>query len=522
MSEEGSLRFRLSAMMFLQYISLGAWAVTLATFLLSSPLKGGLAFSPQQVSWIYSTLAIGGILTPLLVGLLADRLFAAEKLLGVLHLIGTGQLVGIAWWCEERLPKIQEVYCKIAEQESVLGVSYLQAVGKTPVDPQIQESLRQAAERIRERPELQSVIAETFQPLFVGMLLYCLGYLITITLTNVICMRHLPRASENFGRVRMYGTVAWIVVGIIVEVLLNPISVQPFWFAAAASLLMAWFSFWALPHTPPSGHGRSIRDALGLSAFGMFRERSFCILVGCSLALSVLQQFYSVYANKFLNDLGALRPAAIQTLAQVGEVACMALFSWAMVRLGMRTMMLIGMIAWILRNALFATLSLPWVVAVALPLHGLAYTFYFLVLTVYIDRKAPPHLRASSQGITTFLTMGAGTLVGNALSAYVVRWQTIGEQVQWANVWMIPTLGALVVLALFAWFFRCETESVVAGAIENRESSESPRTPCLIVERALVIAEKDAAPRTAIMPSQTKLVNRLEWQPTTRSVPATG
>jgi nucleoside transporter len=240
-----------------------------------------------------------------------------------------------------------------------------------------------------------------------------------------------------------------MVAGFAVELGMRAVSPAPLWLAAAGSAVLGIYSLVALPHTPPSGRGRSLGDALGLPAFALFRDRSFAALIACGVALAVLQQFYNVFANPFLRDLEVPRPALVMTVAQVSEVLCMLSFPFAVARWGLRGMMLIGLVGWALRNGVFATGSVAAVVALGLPLHGVAYSYFFIVLALYVDRVAPPHLRASAQGMLTFLVVGIGSWAGNALSGAVVEAQRFGDAVTWGKVWLVPTVGSVVVTAAF-------------------------------------------------------------------------
>ena len=206
--EPAPLRARLSVMMFGQYLILGAWAVPLASYLLETPDRGGLGFSPSQTSWIYSTVAIAGLSAPLLLGLLADRLFAAQRLLGFLHLVGAAVLFAAARFC--------------SEQQTVL---------RTATDP--------------------AVNRWTFAVLMALMLANAFVLILTLALCNVTGFRNLREPKKSYGGVRLFGTISWIVVNVAIDVLGDPLSAQPLYVAAAGSLFMGVYSF-TLPHTPPT------------------------------------------------------------------------------------------------------------------------------------------------------------------------------------------------------------------------------------------------------------------------------
>jgi hypothetical protein len=247
--------------------------------------------------------------------------------------------------------------------------------------------------------------------------------------------------------------VSWIVVNVAIDLLGDPLSAQPLYVAAAGSLFMGVYSF-TLPHTPPARMGKGIAEAVGLPALKMFRDPSFRVLIASALCLSAVQQFYGVYANPFLRDLGAAKPTALQTLAQVSEVVCLLAFPLVLARYGFKITLAIGVLGWVVRNALFATGWLPVIAAVGLPLHGMCFAFFFLVSNVYVDRHAPPHLRASAQGIFTFTVAGVGTLLGNYFSAQVLEAHRADDVVSWAWFWLVPAATAAAVLAFFLAGFR--------------------------------------------------------------------
>lgn len=462
-------RARLSWMMFGQYLIMGCWAVTLGTFMMSPPTKGGLNFPPSYAGWIYSTLAFAAIITPIFTGLLADRLFNAEKLLGITHILGAGLLLGAAWWCHDQQPKIEEAYRSAAAVEVVDGMPVLEKekqLGPTANNREVSEALQRVnvAAPVRERIDV------AFVPLFGLWFGYSLCCIFSITMCNVVAFRNLRDPKHSFGRVRLFGTVGWIVAGLLLGTLLNPVSAAPLFFAAGLSALFGLYCF-SLPNTAPSGMAKSLGDAFGLPALSLFREVPFRVLIVSALLISAVQQFYVIYANRFLTELQSPSPAAVQTLAQVAEIFCLLFFPVVINRLGFKGAMAVGILGWVVRNGLFATGSLALVVGFALPLHGLSYACFFLVASMYVDRKAPLHLRASAQGILTFVAAGAGTLLGNWLSANVVEMQTTGDRVDWTNVWLVPAAISAVVLLMFLIFFK-----TVAEQQPILESEEIP--PC--------------------------------------------
>src|SRR5262245_1616026 len=400
--ESCPIRARLALMMFGQYVVLGAWVVPLATYLLARPDDGGLGFTPAQTAWIYSTTALVGLFSSLLLGLLADRLFAAQRLLGVLHLAGAGILFAAGRFCS-------------AQQEALRS-------GDAP--------------------------GSAFPVLMALMVANAFVTMLTLALCNVTGFRNLREPKKSFGSVRMYGTLGWIAVNLGIDLFGTAVSAQPLFVAAAESAVMGLYCF-TLPHTPPSRVGHGWSEAIGLPALKMFRDPGFRVLIASALCMSAVQQFFTVYANPYLRELGAAKPMALQTLAQVSEVVCLAALPVVLARLGFKVTLALAVLGWVVRNAIFATGSLPFIALVGLPLHGVCFTFFFVVTNVYVDRHAPSHLRASAQGILAFTASGVGVLLGNFVSARALEMSRADAGTSWAGFWLVPAAVAGVVFLLF-------------------------------------------------------------------------
>ena len=408
-----SVSVRLAIMMFLQYIGLGGWIVPLTRYLPAAPAQGGLAFSPTEVGYVYMTLAVGGLVAPFVVGLLADRWFAAEKVIGWSHL-AMALLIGLAgWWCDRH--------------------------NGEAADP-----------------------AAAVGPLVVIMLLYSIGCQISLTLTNVISFRNLPDADSSFGYVRLVGTFGWVVGGVIVGWGLTPLSSQPLYFASGASLVMVVFSLW-LPHTPPKGYGRPVSEVLGLPALQMMRDRSIVVFAAILFLGNLLNQFYILFAARYLakhgvrvnlGSFGQWGPEVIMTLAQWCEMACMAMTPLLVKHLGLKRLMVLGLTGWVVRNALFYSDNVSWVVAVAIPMHGWSYAFFGMLGALFLDREAPAHLRAGTQSLVTFFASGPAVMAGYYFAARVVEAHSQDGETDWPAVWLIPFVGYIVALVVFAALFR--------------------------------------------------------------------
>jgi nucleoside transporter len=406
-----STRVKLSAMMFLEYFIWGAWYVTLGTW-----LGATLGFSGEQIGVTYGTTAVAAIISPFFVGMIADRFFATQRLLAVLHGLGAATL-------------------------------------------------------------FYASIQTAFGPLYAVILVYTLCYMPTLALTNSLSFRQMQNPGREFPPVRVLGTIGWIVAGIVVGTLGVEATSMPVRLAAAASLVLAGFCL-SLPHTPPQKTGRAqLKDVLGLDALKLLRDRSFAIFVLGSFLVSIPLQFYYAFANPFLNELGVTNAAGKMTLGQMSEIVFMILMPWFFRRLGVKYMLLVGMAAWVARYILFAygnNDALVWMLYAGILLHGVCYDFFFVTGQIYVDQKAPGNLRAAAQGFITLVTYGVGMLIGSWLSGKVVDIYAVsltGSAVvhDWNRIWLVPAAGAGIVLVLFAVFFRSggdSREAVIVPAPE--------------------------------------------------------
>ena len=409
-----SIRCRLSIMMFLQFFIWGAFFVPLGGYL--GELFQGREGLNTIIGRSYATHNWAGLIAPLFVGLVADRFFNAERVNGVLHLLGAAML----WHC--------------------------------------------------------STITEP-GALFVALLIYFLCYMPTLALVNTITFRNVESSERDFPPIRLWGTIGWIVSGLVVAESLfgllpfpilpgienAGITSFPMKLAAAASLIYGIYSF-TLPACPPTGRGTpvSIGRLLGFDALKMFRDRSFAVFAICSFLICIPLAFYYARTYEFVAKMAfADKTSAVMALGQVSEIVFMALVPFFFRKLGVKWMLLTGMLAWTLRYAIFGlTPSAPAMLVAGIVLHGICYDFFFVTGQLYTDRKAPAEIRASAQGLIGLLTYGAGMLVGN----YVLGWwgDRIGLDPStadgWisgaAKFWLMPAGIAFVVAILLAVTFR--------------------------------------------------------------------
>ncbi len=386
-----TVRLKLSAMMFLEYFVWGAWYVTMGTWL------GALGFSGEQIGLTYGTTALAAMISPFFVGMIADRFFATQRLLAVLHLLG--------------------------------GIALFYASTRT-----------------------------SFWPLYGAVLVHTLCYMPTLALTNSLSFRQMRDPGREFPPIRVLGTLGWIVAGIVVGTMGVEATGRPMQLAAAGSIVLAIFCL-LLPHTPPQTTGRvRVAEVLGLDALQLMKDRSFAVFVFGSFLVCIPLQFYYAFANPFLNAIGVTNAAGKMTLGQMSELVFMLMMPWFFKRLGVKQMLLVGMAAWVARYILFAygdNGPLVWMLYVGILLHGICYDFFFVTGQIYVDQKAPSNVRAAAQGFITFVTYGVGMLIGSWLSGRVVDAYALpGGGHDWQNIWLVPAVMAAVVLALFALFFR--------------------------------------------------------------------
>ncbi len=403
-----SLSARLSAMMFLQFFIWGAWYTTIAVYMTSEGQRLGTGME-TLTHWPYTVNPIAAIIAPFFLGLIADRYFATEKVLGILHLLGGFVLLTVP-------------------QTSGAPVLFI-----------------------------------------LLLLLYNLFYMPTLGLANSLAFHNIQDQERQFPLIRVFGTIGWIVAGLFISFVLSGFvmvlpeqTALPLYTAAAASILLGVYSF-TLPHTPPSGAGQavSVRSIVGLDAFKQLGSRPFYIFIISSLLICIPLAAYYNFTQLFLGAAGVQNIAATQTLGQMSEVVFMVLMPFFFVRLGVKWMLLVGMGAWVLRYVLFA-LAAPdavfWMILGGILLHGICYDFFFVTGQIYVDKKSTPAIRGQAQGFLVFVTYGVGMLIGAQVAGNIYN-SFLGDAPaltlqQWHDFWWIPAVFAAAVMIFFGVTFK--------------------------------------------------------------------
>lgn len=392
-------------MMFLEFFIWGAWFVTLGTYLAQDLNASGL-----ETANVFSTQSWGAIIAPFIIGLIADRFFNAERILGVLHLVGAVLMY--------QLYKAPDV-----------GVFY----------PYV--------------------------------LAYMVLYMPTLALVNSLSFRHMKDPGKEFSGIRVWGTIGWIVAGLSISYLFRWDSGEgmlrnTFLMASIASLVLGLFSF-LLPKTPPLKHDtsekQSISSILGLDAIKLLRDRNFLVFFLSSVLICIPLAFYYQNANWFLTEVGMENPTGKMTIGQVSEAFFLLLLPLFFTRFGFKKTILLGMLAWVLRYVLFAygnAGELTFMLIAGIALHGICFDFFFVSGQIYTDAKAGAKYKSAAQGLITLATYGVGQLIGFWAAGYVsehyagLRNGDVGQF--WQQVWLVPAVIAMVVMVLFVMFFKDE------------------------------------------------------------------
>ncbi|MBN8651236.1 MAG: nucleoside permease [Cytophagales bacterium] len=383
---------KLSVMMLLEYFIWGAWYVTMGTYMAEF-----LGASGTQIGAAYSALAIATIISPFFVGMVADRFFAAQKIMGVLHLVGAALL-------------------------------YLATV-------------------VNDNTTFYWII-----------LVYSLLYMPTIALSNSIAFGQMTDPGKQFPWIRVFGTLGWIVAGVLISTLGLDKSALTFQMAAIASLALGLASF-VLPNTPPKG--KTSDSALGTEAFVLFKDKPYLIFFIAAILVCIPLSFYYGFANVFLNETGMSNVAFKMTFGQISEAVFILAIPFLFNQIGVKKMLLLGMAAWILRYVFFAYGNIDtsvWMLYAGIILHGICYDFFFVTGYMYTEKKAGEKIKNAAQGLFTFATYGVGMVIGTRFSGFTADYYSVDGAFQWQSIWMVPAYIAVAVLIYFIMFFKEKKE----------------------------------------------------------------
>lgn len=401
------MKFRLIIMMFLQFFIWGAWYATGGNYMKSHGMS-------DIIYLAYLASPIGSIVSPFFLGMVADRFFPAQKVLGTMHILS-----GVFVFCAP-------------------------------------------------------MFGETSGPIFLVFLLFhMLCYMPTVSLASATAFHLVKDKQRDFPIVRLFGTIGWIGAGILVSYMLQgDTTALPMYIAGAAGVVMGLYSF-TLPDIPPKGKGTafSFRDVLGIDALKHLYSPSFVVFVAGLLLISIPFAIYFPYVPVFLRTAGIENPAFKMTFGQMSEVIFLLCMPWFFRKLGIKWVLLVGLMAWAVRYGLFAlsvTDSVAWMMIVGILLHGACYDFVYVASQVYIDSKATPAIRAQGQGLFVMISygigQGLGTIAGGKIFNSIMNENETQTMAQWQTFWIIPLIFALVVTVMFAFGFREKATGVASVA----------------------------------------------------------
>lgn len=420
MDSSNSSTIRLSAMMFLQFFIWGAWYVSMTGWMGVEKISG-------LIAWAYTVGPIAAIISPIFLGLIADRYFATQKVLGVMHLLGGAALLAVP---------------------SVV--------------------------RAANQPVPTAADADFFHPYILLLLAHMLCYMPTLGLTNTLCFHHMSSPEKQFPVVRVFGTIGWIVGNIVVGGNLKTFGLSTTWIAegdkspvqfliaGSAAIALGLFAF-SLPHTPPPAAGRksSIAQVLGLESLRLLGKPNYAVFAVCSFLICIPLAGYYAYARNYVEFTGFKNPTLTMSAGQMSEVVFMLLMPLCFARMGVKWMLAVGMLAWVVRYGLFAGAAADrtmWMVLGGVLLHGICYDFFFVAGSIYVDRTAPKEIRGQAQGFLIVLTQGLGLGIGAQAFGRLVAWHTPtapeGAPLDWQSIWIAPCAIAGFIFFLFIALFR--------------------------------------------------------------------
>ena len=392
-------------MMFLEFFIWGAWFVTLGTF-----LGNNLKATDGEIALAFSTQSWGAIIAPFVIGIIADRYFNAERILGVLHLLGA----------------------------LLMYFMY------------------------------QSTVFESF---YILVLVYMVLYMPTLALVNSVSFNQMKNPAKEFSLVRVFGTLGWIIAGLSISYVFSwdkgasigeGLLKNTFLMTAIASLVLGIFSF-TLPKTPPKAASTgkvNIKEIMGLDSLSLFKDKNFLIFFVSSVLICIPLAFYYQNANPFFVEIGMENPTGKMTIGQISEIVFMLLLPYFFTKFGFKKTILVAMLAWVVRYVLFAfgdVEELGFMLIIGIALHGICYDFFFVSGQIYTDSKAGEKFKSSAQGLITLATYGVGMLIGFWVAGKISTAYLVSDGMHdWETIWMYPAGFALAVFILFAIFFKTE------------------------------------------------------------------
>ncbi len=396
-------RIKLSFMMFLEFFIWGAWFVTLGTFLGSNLNAGG-----SQVAAAFSTQSFGAIIAPFIIGLIADRYFNAERILGVLHLIGAFLMY-------------------------------------------------------------QMFTSQDFSAFYPYVFAYMIVYMPTLALVNSVSFNQMSDPEKEFSNIRVWGTIGWIAAGLTISYIFHWDSAEgiasgllknTFLMAGIASAILGIFSF-TLPKTPPKANKEekvSVSGILGLDALKLLKSSDFLVFFISSILICIPLAFYYQNANPFLTNVGLENPTGKMTIGQISEAFFLLLLPVFFKKFGFKKTLMAGMLAWVLRYAFFAygdAGAASWMLILGIALHGICYDFFFVSGQIYTNARAGEHIKSAAQGMITLATYGVGMLIGFWVAGTITDSYKLTENTfNWNMIWLIPAGIAAAVLVIFAISFK--------------------------------------------------------------------
>jgi len=392
-------KVQLSAMMFIQYFIWGAWFVTMGTYLGKT-----LQFTGVQIGLAYGTAAFASMISPFIVGAIADRFFSPNRVMAFLNIVGGALMIWLS-------------------------------------------------------------TIKDFSLFFPVLFAYTICYMPTTSLANSISMDSLNDPGKEFSRVRLWGSIGWVISGFLLSGLKIEETSIPFLLAGGASLLGAVYALF-LPYKAPIKNTEKVSfiKMIGFDAFQLTKDKSFLLLLIFSALICIPLAFYDSFTNLFLNTSGIGHAAAAMSFGQIVEMIFLFAFPFFFMKWKYKKSIMAAVIAWIIMYSFYsfgAMTGTKALIYAGLPLHGFCFTFFFVTGQLFVDEKAPTSLRNSAQGLIAFATYGVGKYLGTLVAGRVVDHYTVGGVYDWVSIWLVPLAFVLVILVCFLLFFKEDTKKIV-------------------------------------------------------------